>query len=84
MTVLGKESIGIFPKDPETGLPYEYEITNASAYRLCAVFATTSSDKDHRTSDYYLPYYRNREHGLGRYCFDLTPPQPQQNDDRKR
>lgn len=56
-------------KDPETGIPYVFEVTGKDSYRLCAVFSVDSSDEaqEYRSS-------RKWSHGAGRHCFDLKPP----------
>jgi hypothetical protein len=55
-------------KDPETSIPYLYEVTGKDSYRLCAVFSVDSSDEAEE-------YFRSRKwsHGAGRHCFDLKP-----------
>ncbi|MEX2200277.1 MAG: hypothetical protein WD711_02690 [Dongiaceae bacterium] len=51
--------------DPETGLPYEYEVTGTETYRLCAVFTHPRGvEGDPRwAQDFTL-------HSAGRHCFD--------------
>lgn len=55
-------------KDPETGLPYVYEIKNTKTYRLCAVFSVDSSGEP---QEYNLS--RKWSHGAGKQCFNLKP-----------
>ena len=55
-------------EDPDTGLLYEYRVTEGTRYQLCAVFTTDSGDRrDERRS------FSERiwDHGVGRTCFQL-------------
>jgi hypothetical protein len=66
-----QEAVRIKQSDPETGTPYEYEITGEMAYRLCAVFARKSE------GDGAPPPYFNEtgwEHEAGHQCFDRSEP----------
>lgn len=58
--------------DPETGLPLEYKIINATSYKLCADFDTNSEDQVN--NGYSYDYYGNNSlnHPSGHYCFDVT------------
>lgn len=49
--------------DPETGQPYEYEVTGERSYRLCATFATESEALEPMGPDAW-------RHAAGRHCFD--------------
>ena len=53
--------------DPVDATPYEYQVTGARSYRLCAVFVTDTSEitATHRS-------WPSEEwtHGKGRQCFD--------------
>ena len=53
--------------DPVDATPYEYRVTDAETFRLCAVFATdtarTTDDGGRWVEDEWL-------HGAGRHCFD--------------
>jgi type II secretory pathway pseudopilin PulG len=49
--------------DPETQHPFEYQITGATSYQLCAVFSR-SSDKDANNYEYQF-----KNHGADRACF---------------
>jgi hypothetical protein len=70
LTVLDMEpGLKIPLKDPETGIPYVYEVLGKDSYRLCAVFAVNSSDE---AEEYNCS--RKWFHGAGRHCFDLKPP----------
>jgi hypothetical protein len=53
--------------DPETGKPYEYQISGEKTYELCAVFALSSAD------DRQLLRFSPKvwEHEAGRVCFSL-------------
>ena len=53
------------PSDPVTGAAYEYRVTGAQSYELCAVFDTTG------TSD-SAPGVAFWNHGPGRHCFAFT------------
>ena len=49
--------------DPDSGEPFEYEVTGEKSYRLCAHFAR---DADDSTIYYY------RKHTVGRDCFEYS------------
>ncbi len=77
----------VAPTDPETNLPYEYNIKNAANlnFELCAVFATDGNvnGKDIRVPAMYpREISQNWDHSIGRVCFDrvidkqLYPPLP--------
>jgi hypothetical protein len=55
--------IAPIPVDPATGKPYEYVVSGAETYSLCAVFDRPS---DASVSGYWW-------HGAGRHCFDRRP-----------
>lgn len=65
--------------DPLTELPYEYRVTGASTYELCATFALANEleegDKKSMTrpvSRYpYESYSPKWSHSAGRHCFSL-------------
>jgi len=60
-------------KDPETGMPYEYEAVGAHVYRLCAVFSARSDEADST-----LPYSGEAwHHDSGRQCFERHEPAPE-------
>ena len=55
-------------EDPETGIPYEYNITGEAEYELCAVFAAGADRRgypDRRFSE------KAWDHGAGKTCFPL-------------
>jgi len=54
--------------DPVTHRPYEYQRTGPSTYRLCATFATPSSDSGWRGYGTRTDW----SHPAGRKCFALT------------
>lgn len=64
------------PVNPETRLPYDYEVIGTTSFKLCAEFNTASSDGFTRDSDVSVPItidtYDNWQHGLGRHCFERT------------
>lgn len=51
-------------RDPVTGAPYEYAVVAPDRFRLCAVFATDTSERAGRSRGY------QRDHGRGRHCFE--------------
>ncbi|MEO5961885.1 MAG: hypothetical protein ABIO75_02265 [Thermomonas sp.] len=53
--------------DPVDGKPYEYQVTGAHRYRLCAVFATDTSEITATTRSWPADAWT---HGEGRQCFD--------------
>lgn len=71
--------------DPETGLPFDYEIVASRSYRLCATFArdTRKDSERHRsTVNFDKDRFRlNQEvvrdwgHPSGRHCFEISLPQ---------
>ena len=54
--------------DPETGVPYEYEVLGPDTYRLCATFKTATSNE---TNPNLFEQRINTTwaHGVGRQCF---------------
>ncbi len=72
------------PQDPETGAPYEYAVSDATSFSLCAVFSMpTDSATDTRGITKPLSVglqSENWAHNNGRACFkrvidkDLYPP----------
>ncbi|MEK7151722.1 MAG: DUF5671 domain-containing protein [Patescibacteria group bacterium] len=64
------------PTDPETLQPYEYQVTGALSFNLCAVFKTYSSYSGGGMTRMmpvtYYSYQQNWEHGSGRVCFERT------------
>jgi hypothetical protein len=52
--------------DPATGAPYEYEVTGASTFRLCATFDAARDD----------PNDLAWNHPAGRHCFDFDALNP--------
>ena len=66
------------PKDPETGVQYEYVAESPLAFKLCAVFEmpdTYSGDDGARLNKAALPagnylYQQNWDHDKGRTCFE--------------
>jgi hypothetical protein len=56
--------------DPESGAPYEYRRVSASAFQLCATFATDSArDKEAFDQPVWVSG-DDWEHGAGRHCFE--------------
>jgi len=62
------------PKDPETGVDYEYRTTGPMSFEICAVFATANSDefsgKNTAMPVYYGGEPSNWSHGAGMTCFE--------------
>jgi len=54
------------PRDPVTGEAYEYRVTGAQSYELCANFDTTGTGTDSAPD---VPFWN---HGPGRHCFMFT------------
>ncbi len=52
--------------DPATGAPYEYEVTGASSFRLCATFDAVRDDPNDLVWN----------HPAGRHCFDFDALNP--------
>ncbi|OGM89387.1 hypothetical protein A3J77_01200 [Candidatus Wolfebacteria bacterium RBG_13_41_7] len=60
------------PNDPETGVPYEYKITDDLNFELCATFSTEIS-KDNGIGRY--PMQNDSylwDHGKGKTCFERS------------
>lgn len=53
--------------DPVDGTPYEYRVTGALTYRLCAVFVTDTSEVTANVTRWPTHEWT---HGKGRDCFD--------------
>jgi hypothetical protein len=69
LDALAETESGLAPAnlgDPETDEAYEYRVTGAETYELCANFGAASGPED---------AIRWR-HKPGRTCFDLTAPRP--------
>lgn len=69
------------PQDPETNAPYEYAVTGALSFELCAVFNRGSGNSGAGApKSMPEPYSQNWEHTAGTICFtriidtDLYPP----------
>lgn len=66
------------PTDPDTKQPYEYSVTGATTFRICATFTTESKVNDTNTRQLtpafgpYGPVTENWAHGIGRVCYDRT------------
>lgn len=68
------------PEDPETNLPYEYQVTtkkaSAPSFTLCANFNMSSFGNGNAAkvplTPYYEPYLENWNHTEGRQCFERT------------
>ena len=60
------------PNDPETGVPYEYKVTNKLNFELCATFSA-EIPKDNGTGKYPMVNDNyNWQHGIGKTCFERT------------
>ena len=68
------------PRDPETNLPYEYKLTGARSFSLCAVFTTETKGPSKNTraipigisSPMDITYSDTWPHGAGKSCFERT------------
>ncbi len=60
--------MGIAIRDPE-GRPYEYRVTGANTYEVCAVFRRDSSERAGGRGSFW-------SHGPGRRCFQLNKEEP--------
>ncbi|RVQ67120.1 hypothetical protein EKN06_09385 [Croceicoccus ponticola] len=64
-----------FPRDPETGVPYRYEVVGDRRYRLCTTFrrARTAEELMAETGPYTTYYATSAfsEHPAGPHCFDM-------------
>jgi type II secretory pathway pseudopilin PulG len=52
--------------DPETQLPFEYEIVNETSYKLCVVFSRRSDNEDNSYNQTF------GKHSAGRDCFQQS------------
>lgn len=57
--------------DPVDGKAYGYEVASIFNYRVCATFATSTSDR-RRDTNRYRAYNDEWMHPAGRHCFDQT------------
>lgn len=55
--------------DPVTGTPYDYAAVSERGYRLCASFATSTSDRGPGT-DRISWHEKHWMHPAGRHCFE--------------
>ncbi len=62
------------PLDPETGIPYQYNLIgqSAKAYELCAEFDTDTNETKSRVPYMYADI--SWSHPMGHYCFKLAIP----------
>lgn len=72
---------GSIPVDPQTNAPYEYKVTGALSFELCATFNTEGVGNNYMNEGYYpesVPYgdktmmAGNWNHIAGHTCFDRT------------
>jgi len=72
-TLASRPGLRLSITDPDTALPYVYEVRQAKTFRVCATFATDTAvdepDQRRLDEDDWL-------HPVGRHCFDRswTPP----------
>ncbi len=72
LTGLDIYSPGLRVQDPESNIPYLYQVTGETAYQLCATF-----NADTRNAlDMDAPVTRFNYHPAARYCFNLDVTQP--------
>lgn len=57
------------PQDPETMMEYEYVVTGANSFSICAVFSLEDASMNDNAM---LPPGNNWAHGTGRTCFKRT------------
>lgn len=62
-----KQRLGANLNDPLTNIPYEYHPKSGTAYELCAVFATDSTEGENEYQQ-ISPFWR---HPKGRHCYQL-------------
>jgi hypothetical protein len=62
----------VLPKDPDTGVEYEYSVRGGLTFELCAVFARKSDSKLSQAPRGYNGIDENWEHSAGRHCFERT------------
>jgi hypothetical protein len=68
----------VLPTDPESKLPYEYNLNGTLRFSLCADFKTSDISQTSRyqavpqpfTGPAYSPYQENWSHDKGHVCFD--------------
>lgn len=61
--------------DPETSLPYTYEVTGPLSFKICATFKTDSNDLKQSSPRPDYPMIAGQgffEHSIGENCFDRT------------
>ncbi|MBI2098699.1 MAG: hypothetical protein HYT49_03590 [Candidatus Wildermuthbacteria bacterium] len=57
--------------DPKTGEPYEYQLTSATAYEICATFEAVYPQDEAQAMPRYSGGMSFWDHGIGRTCFSL-------------
>lgn len=60
------------PQDPETNAPYEYRVTGALSFKLCAIFNRGSEENNSGAGtpkSIPEPYGQNWEYKTGKTCF---------------
>lgn len=62
------------PRDPETGMVYEYAMKGGMMFELCANFSLVSNDaRNNKAVPYPIgDFGTNWEHGMGHTCFNRT------------
>ena len=63
----------IAPKDPDTGMPYEYSVVSPKSFKLCATFSVASRSTS--TKNVARPTYygeENWQHAIGNQCFERS------------
>ena len=61
------------PKDPQTGIQYDYIVTGDLSYQLCADFKLISQVTNDKIPQVYPSFYpENWDHKSGRVCFNRT------------
>lgn len=68
ITLAGKPGLRLALTDPESGVPYDYAVTGAESFKVCANFATDTAADDGAPG---AGVWRERWlHGAGHQCFD--------------
>lgn len=63
----GQPGAALSISDPANGTPYDYHVVSPSRYRLCATFATSTSDRDPEARD-FAGLDEKWKHPAGRHC----------------
>lgn len=62
--------------DPETGINYEYALTDSDSYSLCSTFTTEVKNVEPANTNYNPASSKFWDHGIGRTCYQIDVRKP--------